>query len=238
MQLNRIITRKGEMKQSFDKEGKLVPLTVLIASPVIVADVLPDNRVKLISTDSEKKKISNSIKGILKKAGVKKHFNTIFEAKIIDGETKRGDEIKLVEILKPGDRVKATGISKGRGFAGVIKRWGFHSQPTTRGQSDRERAPGSIGAQTPGRVLKGKKMPGHYGNAKITIDNLEVVNVDPQTNEIWIKGAVPGHIFSWVYLTKTGSGKKFIELNLDKQDKDKSAEETKVKKVKKVSKKK
>jgi large subunit ribosomal protein L3 len=241
MQLSKIITRKGVMKQSFDKEGKLIPLTVLTVFPAIVADVLPDNRVRLISTDREKKNITKPLKGILKKAGVKKNFSAVFEAKILDGEAKRGDEIKLIEVLKPGDRVKATGVSKGRGFSGVIKRWGFHSQPKTRGQSDRERATGSIGAQTPGRVLKGKKMPGHYGNTRITVDNLEVVHVDPLNNEIWVKGAVPGHIFNVVYLSKIGSSKKFIGLNLEEKDdkeQEKIAKEKKTRKVEEVSNKK
>lgn len=233
MQLSKIITRKGVMKQSFDKEGRLVPLTVLTVFPAVVADVLPGNKVRLISTDREKKNIANPLKGVLKKAGVKKNFSTIFEAKILDGEVKRGDEIRLIEVLKPGDRVKATGISKGRGFSGVIKRWGFHSQPKTRGQSDRERATGSIGAQTPGRVLKGKKMPGHYGNARITINNLEVVHVDPLKNEIWVKGAVPGHIFSKVYLSKTGLSKKFVGLSLEEQN---SKEQKKIAKEKKTGK--
>ena len=111
-------------------------------------------------------------------------------------------KISVDQVFSPGSVLKATGVSKGRGFSGVIKRWGFHSQPATHGQSDRERAPGSIGAQTPGRVIKGKKMPGHYGNAKKTVKNLKVFSVDAKKEEILIKGALPGPRRSWLVLLK------------------------------------
>ena len=112
-----------------------------------------------------------------------------------------------VSAFEPGDRVDATGISKGRGFAGGIKRHGFHGGPKTHGQSDRHRAPGSIGAgSTPGKVLKGLRMAGHYGAARITVQNLEVVSTDPDRNLIFIKGAVPGPGNSLLYIRRSIKG--------------------------------
>lgn len=98
-----------------------------------------------------------------------------------------------VEVFSAGDRVDVTGISKGRGFAGVVKRHGFRGGPRTHGQSDRLRAPGSIGSTTtPGRVYKGKRMAGHMGHERVTVQNLEVVQVDPERNLLLVRGAVPG----------------------------------------------
>jgi large subunit ribosomal protein L3 len=98
-----------------------------------------------------------------------------------------------VDVFTEGDRVDVVGTSKGRGFAGTIKRYNFKRQPKTHGQSDRERALGSIGAtSTPGRVFKGKKMPGRMGNARVTVQNLEVVVVDPENDLLAVKGSVPG----------------------------------------------
>lgn len=109
------------------------------------------------------------------------------------GDKKIGEEIKANEVLKVGDKVKVTGITKGKGFQGVVKRWGFAGGPRTHGQSDRERAPGSIGQRsTPGRVWKGKKMPGHMGNKTKTITGLTIFKIDDIKNEIWVTGLVPG----------------------------------------------
>jgi large subunit ribosomal protein L3 len=105
---------------------------------------------------------------------------------------KIGDVIEP-EVFEAGEKLKLTGIIKGKGFQGVVKRWRFKGGPRTRGQSDRQRAGGSIGAGTdPGRVLKGKKMPGHMGNVKKTILNLELAKIDPKNSVLFIKGAVPG----------------------------------------------
>lgn len=111
-------------------------------------------------------------------------------------------EITIDSVFAVGDTVNATGISKGHGFAGVIKRHGFHRQPVTGGQSDRTRAPGSIGAQTPSKVVRGKKMPGHYGNVTKTVTNLKVVAISKDKNEIIIGGPMPGHFNSWITLSK------------------------------------
>jgi large subunit ribosomal protein L3 len=118
-------------------------------------------------------------------------------------DLKVGDLIKLDQVFQVGDKVKVSGLSKGRGFAGVIKRWGFAGGPRTHGQSDRERAPGSIGQRTdPGRVWKGKKMPGHFGQTTISVKNLKVVAVDAANNILQVSGTIPGSRRTLVKITK------------------------------------
>ena len=115
-----------------------------------------------------------------------------------------GKEGKLAEAFKEGDRVTLSGISKGKGFAGVVKRHHFQGGPRTHGQSDRERAPGSIGSTTtPGRVLKGKRMAGRMGGEKVTVKNLLIAKIDPEKNVILIKGAIPGHRNSLLWVRKS-----------------------------------
>ena len=119
------------------------------------------------------------------------------------GELEVGQELD-VSLFEPGEKVNATGLSKGRGFAGVVKRHHFKGGPKTHGQSDRHRAPGSIGAGTyPGRVIKGHKMAGHMGNAKVTVRNLDVVLADPERNLLLVRGGVPGATNSLVIVTKS-----------------------------------
>ncbi len=116
---------------------------------------------------------------------------------------KIGDKIKVEEFFTAGEIVSATGWTKGRGFAGVIKRWGFHGGPQTHGQSDRLRAPGSIGQGTdPGRVHRGKKMPGRYGGDRKTIKGLKILKVDEKNNQLLISGAIPGARCGYVIISK------------------------------------
>ena len=125
-----------------------------------------------------------------------------------------GQIITVDQVLEEGDMVQVQGISKGRGFAGAIKRYGFHGGPKTHGQSDRARAVGSIGAGTdPGRVWKGKKMPGHYGVETKTVFGLVVLRVDSETGEVWLSGPVPGFNSSIVRITKIGR-KRNLKLDL------------------------
>jgi large subunit ribosomal protein L3 len=108
-------------------------------------------------------------------------------------------------LFRAGDLVDIAGVSKGKGFAGVVKRYGFAGGPKTHGQSDRHRAPGSIGATTsPGRVLKGTRMPGHMGNQRLTVRNLEVLRIDPDRNLLLVKGAVPGAKSGLLFIGKSG----------------------------------
>lgn len=130
-----------------------------------------------------------------------------------DAEYKVGDIVNAPDILKPSDSVQVTGVSKGKGFAGVVKRWGFAGGPKTHGQSDRLRAPGSIGlGTTPGRVVKGKKMAGRMGGERITVKNLTVLKVDEEKGELWLSGPVPGPRGTLLLIKKTGENKKFEEL--------------------------
>lgn len=136
--------------------------------------------------------------------------------------------------LKAGDIVKVTGFSKGKGFAGVVKRWGFAGGPRTHGQSDRLRAPGSIGqTTTPGRVHKGKKMPGHMGNQKITITGLLIMDVDEKEKKILIKGLLPGYRGSNLLIRNDKEDKKFIPLMKEGQRDVQETEEEKQERLRK-----
>ncbi len=124
-----------------------------------------------------------------------------------------GQSIQVTDVLQIGDVVKVQGSSKGKGFAGVVKRHGFAGGPQTHGQSDRLRAPGAIGNRTtPGRVFKGKRMAGHMGTETKTISGLVVVYIDPTTKELWLSGPIPGAVRDSLKITKTGKTKS-IELN-------------------------
>ncbi len=147
------------------------------------------------------------------KSGHLKKVNTLFRylreftASDLSG-VEVGEQVD-VSIFEPGERIDASGLSKGRGFAGGVKRHHFKGGPKTHGQSDRHRAPGSIGAGTsPGRVLKGLKMAGHMGNANVRAKNLEVVSSDPEKNILLVKGSVPGARNSLIILSKRGSRRK------------------------------
>lgn len=130
----------------------------------------------------------------------------------------------LNSIFAPGDEVKVTGTTKGKGFTGVVKRWGFAGGPATHGQSDRHRAPGSIGqTTTPGRVYKGKRMAGHAGNVKKTIRGLEVVETDPAQNILVIAGSVPGARNGPVTVEKTGKAKTYTPPEEKPKEEEKTA---------------
>jgi len=179
------LTQKKFMTSIFADDGKRVAVTVLEAKPLTV------NRLRTIEKDGYSAVQVKNIKNKLSE------FKAVTE---VIPELKA--EITIDSVFSPGDQVSATSKSKGRGFAGVIKRYGFHRQPVTGGQSDRVRAPGSIGAQTPGKVVRGKKMPGHYGNATATVTHLKIVKIDKEQNLLYVSGGVPGHVNSWVVISK------------------------------------
>ena len=167
-------------------------------------------QVKTIDTDGyegvqlgyvETRRLSKPQEGHLQRVG--KLFRFLREVKADQvSDLEVGQEID-VGLFQPGDSVDATGLSKGRGFAGGVKRHGFKGGPKTHGQSDRHRAPGSIGAGTsPGRVVKGHKMAGHMGNNRVTVRNLEVIQSDPERNLLVLKGALPGARNSLVVIHK------------------------------------
>lgn len=137
-----------------------------------------------------------------------------------------GEQV-TVSIFTKQDLVKVTGTTKGRGFAGGVKRWGFHGGPKTHGQSDRHRAPGSIGqTTTPGRVFKGKKMAGHFGAAQQTTRNLEVFSIDLDNNILEVKGAVPGPRGGYLVIEKTGKAKAYVAPPEEKPKEDEEDQKT------------
>lgn len=208
--LNTYITTKVHMNQVWDKGGIRKAITILKTEPgtiVQVKTVESDGYNALVvgfGSQKESRLKQPQIK-YYKKNKIESFPKVTREVKVENpNEYKIGDTLTADQIFSIGDVVNAQGITKGKGFTGVIKRWGFHGGPRTHGQSDRERAPGSIGQGTdPGRVHRGKKMPGHHGNQTRTIKNLTIFNITK--DEIWVSGPVPGSIHSLIMLTKVGT---------------------------------
>lgn len=192
-----ILGKKIGMTTIFESNGNMVPCTVIEAGPCYVTQIKNKtkdgyNAVQIGFEDKKEKNSSKPVIGIFKKINtpVQRYIREIRDHS--SEELKAGDVIK-VDIFKEGDNVKVTGISKGKGFQGVVKRHGFAGGVRTHGQSDRERAPGSIGGSSyPSRVFKGQRMAGRMGNDRITVRNLKVMKVFSDSNLILIKGAVPG----------------------------------------------
>jgi len=183
--LRGFIAKKKAMTSVYDSAGKRIGVTTLLAKPVKVTAI------KTVAKDGyQAVQVAFSVKSHQEFLPVSETLPEI------------NSDLSIDSVFSPGDVISATAKSKGRGFAGVIKRWGFHRQPVTGGQSDRVRAPGSIGAQTPGKVVKGKKMPGHYGNATKTISGLKVISINKESSLIYVSGSVPGAFNSWVTLKK------------------------------------
>ena len=191
-----IIGRKIGMTQIFDEKGNVIPVTVIEAGPCVVAQIKTVetdgyNAVQLGFGEVKESKLNKPEKGHFAKANVtaKKHLRE-FRLDSIEG-IKVGDEVKA-DIFTVGEKVDIQGISKGKGFQGVIKRHGQSRGPMGHG-SMYHRRPGSMGpTSTPGRVFKGKKLPGHMGRVTVTIQNLDIVKVDMDKNVILVKGSVPG----------------------------------------------
>ncbi|MCC7431854.1 50S ribosomal protein L3 [bacterium] len=196
--MNGLIGKKIGMTQIFDATGNVIPVTIVEAGPCLVTQV------KTVAKDgyqsaqlgfgSQRRNITNKpLTGHFKKAGIEpvkiiKEFNFAKES-----VPSLGQEIK-VDIFTLGEKVNISGTTKGKGFAGVVKRHGFGGVgDKTHGQSDRERAPGSIGASSyPSRVIKGMRMAGHAGNARETVQGLKIVKIDAENNLLFIAGSVPG----------------------------------------------
>lgn len=198
------------MEARYDQRGRRVPVTILAVEPNIIIETKDG---KVVLGAGVRKKVKKPQSKLVEKIGYLPRF--IKEAKVGSDSTKGEGEVKIgdkitVAIFSPQDAVKVTGVTKGHGFAGGVKRWGFHGGPKTHGQSDRHRAIGSIGqTTTPGRVFKGKRMAGHYGNTNLTITNLEVVEVDQGKNLLLVKGSVPGAKNGFVTIEKTGKVKSY-----------------------------
>ncbi len=195
-----LVGRKRGMTRVFTEDGASIPVTVVEAQPNLVTqvkDVDTDGYRALQVTSGSRKasRVSKSAAGHFAKAKVEAG-DIVTEFRVEDGEAadiEAGSEIK-VDLFEAGQKVDVVGTSIGKGYAGTVKRHNFRTQDATHGNSLAHRAPGSIGQnQTPGRVFKGKKMAGHMGNVRRTVQNLEVVRVDVDRNVLLIKGAVPGH---------------------------------------------
>ncbi len=194
--LKGLIGKKIGMTQIFDENGVALPITVIEAGPCYVTQVRNPERdgysaVQLGFNEVHPKKLTGGQRGHLKSNDLPP-LRYLREFRTKSPEVKVGEKL-TVEEFELGERVDITGISKGKGFQGGMKRHGFKGGPKTHGQSDRHRAPGSVGAgSSPGRVHKGKKMPGHMGNVRVTSQGLKVVLVDAERNLIGVRGAVPG----------------------------------------------
>lgn len=192
-----ILGKKIGMTQLFDEKGEVVPVTVIEAGPCWVTQIKTKEHdgyqaIQMGFEETKPKRLTKGQRGHLERNNLPnlRHVREIRVKAEIDHQV--GQQI-TVDIFQVGERVDVVGKSKGRGFAGTIKRHGFHRQPRTHGQSDRERAPGSIGATTgTARVFKGKRMAGRMGNARVTSQNLLVALVDPERNLLAVRGSVPG----------------------------------------------
>ena len=201
-----IIGKKIGMTQLFDEKGKVIPVTVIEAGPcVVVTKKTIENdgyeAVQIGYGDIADKKVTKPMKGHFAKADVAaKKF--LKEFKLEDTSVLNIGDIVKADTFANGDKVDVQGISKGKGYAGTIKRWNGHSLKDTHGTGPVHRHAGSMGANSdPSRVMKGKKLPGHMGTEKVTVQNLEVVKVDVENNLIALKGAIPGPKGGIVYVT-------------------------------------
>lgn len=182
-----MLGKKLGTSQLFTGDGRLVAVTLIETGPCKVLGLLSKDKngyegVQIGFEQLPEKKVKKSMRG--------KGFRYIKEFRFID-EMKLGDTLD-VSLFKEGDKVMVSGISKGKGTQGGVKRWGFHGRNATRGVKHEERTMGSVGAARPAEVWPGKRMPGHMGVDRVSVKNLEVMKVDPQNNLLALKGAVPG----------------------------------------------
>jgi len=191
-----IIGKKLAMTQIFDEKGNVIPVTLIEAGPCVVAQkktVENDGyaAIQLAYEDAKEKHLTKAELGHFKKAGItpKKHLK---EFRLDDCSAYEVGSVVTVDTFAAGEKVDITGITKGRGYTGCVKRWGHHILRMTHGTGPIHRQPGSMGVIDPARIFKNKKMPGQYGNEQVTILNLVAVKIDAEKNLIAVKGAVPG----------------------------------------------
>ena len=202
-----LIGKKIGMTSLYDEGGKNLACTVIEAGPCVVTQLKNDEKdgyssVQLGFYDKKETRLNNAEKGHAKKANTEPKSKVV-ECKGFEEELKVGDTVNVNHFVE-GEFVDVSGISKGKGFQGVVKRHGFAGVgQSTHGQHNRLRAPGSIGAASyPARVFKGMRMAGQTGNSKVTVQNLKVLKVVPEKNLLVLKGAVPGHKNSYVIIRK------------------------------------
>jgi len=204
--LQGFLGKKIGMTQIFREDGRVVPVTVIQAGPCVVTQVKTKETdgyeaVQLGFGDVKRRNKPES--GHLKNSRLSQYLR---EVGTDDTSEFEGGLAIGVDIFEAGEKVDVIGTSKGRGFAGVMKRWNFGGGPRTHGQSDRARAPGSIGGgTTPGKVYKGLKMGGHMGNRRITVKGLEIIEIDTERNLLLVKGGIPGATNSLVQIRRAGA---------------------------------
>jgi large subunit ribosomal protein L3 len=204
-----LIGQKIGMTSIFSEDGKLVPVTVLRAGPCSVTQIKDEDKdgycaLQIGFDQVPERKLNRPDKGHQAKAG-NGYYRNLQELRLNDVQGYELGQELTVDMFQVGERVKVSGRSKGKGFAGVIKRWNFGGAPASHGAHKVHRQPGAIGqCADPARVFKGKKMPGHMGNRKVTVSNLEVVDVRPEDNVVLIRGQVPGPRRSIVMIRKQG----------------------------------
>lgn len=229
-----ILGHKQEMSQIY-KDDKVAPVTVIKVSPCKVTQVKNKERDGYDAVQigcGSRKKINKPLKGHLKN----NNFKYLKEFRVDSSVFNTGDILDL-NSFESGDKVKVTGVSKGKGFQGVVRRHGFKGHPTSHGTKDQVRMSGSIGATGPAHVFKGTRMGGQMGNIQVTVSNLEIIEVDKENNLIKVKGAVPGHRNSLIVVEGNGEMKveevkggfepKKKDENKEKKQKEEAKEEMK-----------
>ena len=202
-----IIGRKLGMTQLFDEKGKVIPVTVISAGPCVVVQKRTNEKngyeaVQLGFSDIPERKLNKPQKGVFEKVEVsfKKYLK---EFRLDDSASMNIGDVITADTFEVGEKVDITGITKGHGYSGAIKRWGLHRLRMTHGTGPVHRQSGSMGVIDPAHIFKNKKMAGQYGNEQVTMLNLEIVKIDPDNNLIAVKGAVPGAKGEIVYLRST-----------------------------------
>ncbi len=228
--LKALIGQKVGMTQIYDHHGTLVPVTVVQAGPCSILQILSKDRhgydgLQVGFGDVKETALTKPEAGHFKKVGITPN-RFVREIRTDKASAFQIGQSLKVDVFAPGEYVDVRGVSKGKGFAGAMKRHNFGGGPSTHGQSDRQRAPGSSGSNTyPGRVFKGKRFPGHLGHANITVQHLEVIEVIPEKDLLLIKGAIPGPQQSIVEIRQTLKRVKFHAARQQQaaQKKDKAA---------------
>ncbi len=212
--MHAFIGKKEEQSQVFLEDGTRIPVTRIFAPNLPIVSIKTqeaDGYASMQLGFGTRKHPNKALQGHIRGAKLEKAPRFLREVPI-DGDPKQpGEIVKASDMFKPGDIVDVVGVSKGKGFAGVVKRHHFKGGPRTHGQSDRERAPGSIGqTTTPGRVYKGKRMAGRMGHEQVTVKNLKVVDINDEM--ILVKGLIPGGKNTLVMVKKVGEDKKFVPI--------------------------
>jgi len=204
-----ILAKKIEMSQIFRPDGRVVPVTILDAGPCVVTQVKTNERDGYTALQvgfGTRKRLSQSLKGHFKNAG---SFRFVREVRVADSTAALGASLDVSQ-FQEGEDVTVVGVSKGKGFQGVVRRHHFHGHPPTHGHKDAERMPGSIGPGGKQHVEKGRRMGGRMGADRTTVKNLEIVKIEKEQNRLWVKGAVPGarNGLLMVYSAATEGAKK------------------------------